>query len=103
MAERPFGNFKEWPLKDLIEKERSFKLSAICVELNLRPKFNDAEKRKINATFGLERCYRVSQPSPRSWLLLLAFLRFTRSEAPFRLRFGLCGFGFVRRKPCTTF
>jgi hypothetical protein len=24
MTERPFGNFKEWPLKELIEKERSF-------------------------------------------------------------------------------
>ena len=24
MAERPFGNFSQWPLKELIEKERSF-------------------------------------------------------------------------------
>jgi len=24
MTERPFGNFKEWSLKELIEKERSF-------------------------------------------------------------------------------
>jgi hypothetical protein len=24
MAERPFGNFSQWPLKELMEKERSF-------------------------------------------------------------------------------